>query len=155
MTKRIRHGTILKIIDGQTVRTQEDLVSALDELGIAVTQTTISRDIAELGLVKVRDQTGQMNYARPGTSDQDRIDALAHALRTWALDLSASGNLVVASTPNGYADPLAQAIDQSGHPMILGTIAGENTVLIISTEQTTGNSLKNELETLAEMDSSK
>jgi transcriptional regulator of arginine metabolism len=150
VNKRIRHGTILKIIDGQTVRTQEDLVSALDELGIAVTQTTISRDIAELGLVKVRDQTGQMNYARPGTSDHDRIDALAQALRTWALDLSASGNLVVAITPSGYADPLAQAIDQSRHPKILGTIAGENTVLIIATEGTLGAVLRRELGALAE-----
>lgn len=152
MTKRTRHGAILQIIDDQAIGTQEGLVAALAQHQITVTQTTISRDIAELGLIKVRGQDGQMRYARPGTPDQDRLGTLAQALRTWALGLSASGNLVVALTPNGYADPLAQAIDQSGHPSILGTIAGENTVLIITAEGTPGTELKSELEDLATLD---
>jgi len=152
VTKRTRHGTILQIIDDQAIGTQEELVAALAQHHITVTQTTISRDIAELGLVKVRGSNGQMRYARRGAPDQDRLGALAQALRTWALGLSASGNLVVALTPNGYADPLAQAIDQSGHPAILATIAGENTVLIISTEGIPGSELKSELEALAAID---
>ncbi len=120
-------------------------MSALAALGTTVTQTTISRDISELGLVKVRDESGQLRYARPGTPDQDQMASLALALRTWALSLEASGNLVVATTPNGYADPLAQAIDRSGHPNVLGTIAGENTVLIVSAEGITGATLKQHL----------
>lgn len=145
MTKRARQGTILQIIDDQVVSTQADLVEALDQLGIVVTQATVSRDITELELVKVRDAAGQLRYARRGTADQDRMGALGQALRTWALSLAASGNLVVATTPNGYADPLAQAIDQSGHPKVLGTIAGENTVLIVTREGVAGQALQRDL----------
>lgn len=152
MTKRFRQGTILQIIDETTVTTQDDLCTALADAGIEVTQTTVSRDIAELGLVKVRDPEGHMKYARPGTPDRDAMESLANALRTWALQLTASGNLVVATTPNGYADPLAQAIDQAGHPRIIGTIAGENAVLIISAEGTTGIALQAELISLGGLD---
>jgi transcriptional regulator of arginine metabolism len=134
------------------VTTQDELCSALADAGIEVTQTTVSRDIAELGLVKVRDADGHMKYARPGTQDHDAMESLANALRTWAMQLTASGSLVVATTPNGYADPLAQAIDQAGHPKIIGTIAGENAVLIIGSEGTTGLSLQRELVALGGLD---
>lgn len=152
MSKRFRQGTILQIIDDETVTTQDELCVALAGAGIEVTQTTVSRDIAELGLVKVRDPNGRMKYARPGTPDQDDMQTLAGALRSWVLQLTASGNLVVATTPNGYADPLAQAIDQAAHPRIIGTIAGENAVLIIGAEGISGTKLKKELVGLGALD---
>lgn len=152
MTKRLRQGSILQIIDETSVATQEELCHALAEAGIEVTQTTVSRDIAELGLVKVRDPGGHMRYARPGTPDHDQMQSLANALRTWAMQLTASGNLLVATTPNGYADPLAQAIDQAGHPKIVGTIAGENTVLIIASDGISGAALRDELVDLGGLD---
>lgn len=151
MTKRIRQGTILQIIDDQEITTQDELVAALTRAGTSVTQTTVSRDIAELELVKVRGANGRMRYARRGTRDHDQMDALAQALKSWVLNLTASGNLVVATTPNGYADPLAQAIDQSGHPKVVGTIAGENTVLIIASEGITGTALQKDLSRLADL----
>ncbi len=124
-------------------------MAMLATAGEAVTQTTVSRDIAELELVKVRDGDGRVRYARRGTRDQSNTGNLVQALKTWALTLDTSGNLVLATTPNGYADPLAQAIDQSGHPRILGTIAGENAVLIVASEGTSGQALKEELSELA------
>lgn len=151
MTKRFRQGTILQIIEDQEIATQDELVDALTISGISVTQTTVSRDIAELELTKVRGENGRLTYVKRGARDHDQMNALSHALKSWVLKLEASGNLVVATTPNGYADPLAQAIDQSGHPKVLGTIAGENTVLIIASEGTAGIALQKDLSGLADI----
>jgi transcriptional regulator of arginine metabolism len=106
-------------------------------------QTTVSRDIHELGLIKVRDARGRLVYAFPedGGYSEELLDALAR----WALTAEPSGNLVVVTTPYGYASALAQAIDVARHPHIAGTVAGENTVLLVSREPVTGAELAAEL----------
>lgn len=151
MSKRLRQGAILRLVDDREMTTQSELVDALFAEGIEVGQTTISRDLAELGLVKVRGASGELTYARPGTPDRDRIVVMAQALQRWALVVEASGNLVVIQTPNGFADPVSQALDESGHPGVLGTIAGENTVLVIAAEGVTGADLAGELAETAEL----
>ena len=80
-------------------------------------QTTVSRDIADLGLVKVRAPSGRLVYAPPGSTDGDRMRALAAAMRRYALTVEAAGTLVVVTTPSGYANALAQAMDEAAHPV--------------------------------------
>ncbi len=144
MNRAERHGAIQRLIREEPVSTQTELAEALRRRGHDVVQTTVSRDVHELGLVKVRHSSGRLVYALPEDAsafDQD----VAEALTRWALTVEPSGNLVVVTTPSGYAQPLAQAIDMARHPHVAGTVAGENTVLLIAREPTTGAQLADEI----------
>jgi transcriptional regulator of arginine metabolism len=144
--RRERQGAILRLIRERHLSTQGELADALREAGYDVVQTTVSRDIGELGLVKVRNGDGRLIYAVPGTTaDADRLRALRTALADWALTFGASGNLCLITTPSGFANALAQVIDQTSHPMILGTVAGENTIIVVAREGITGAALADEL----------
>ena len=146
MTRRERQGEILRMVHEREISTQSELADALQAAGVAVVQTTISRDIAELGLVKVRAPSGKLVYAVPGTiPDRDREIELRSALRRWALSIESSGNIVVVVTPAGYSNALAQVIDETAHPRVLGTLAGENTILVIAREDVSGAALRDEL----------
>lgn len=145
MNRQQRHAAILRILREHPVSTQTELAEALRNAGHDVVQTTVSRDIHELGLIKVRDTNGRLVYAPPEAAEADRIDAISNAFARWALDVEPSGNLVVVLTPHGYASPLAQAIDVARHPRIAGTIAGENTVLLVARDGTTGMELADEV----------
>jgi len=145
MNRQQRHAAILRILRDHSVSTQTELAEALHAAGHDVVQTTVSRDIHELGLIKVRNSSGRLVYAPPEAADAERADAIAVAFARWALDVEPSGNLVVVLTPHGYASPLAQAIDVAHHPRIAGTIAGENTVLLIAREGVTGAKLAEEV----------
>ncbi|HLX19343.1 MAG TPA: arginine repressor [Gaiellaceae bacterium] len=145
MNRQQRHAAILRILRDQSVSTQTELAEALHAAGHDVVQTTVSRDIHELGLIKVRDASGRLVYAPPEAAEAERADAIAVAFARWALDVEPSANLVVVVTPHGYASPLAQAIDIARHPRIAGTIAGENTVLLIARDGTTGAQLADEV----------
>ncbi|HEX3054534.1 MAG TPA: hypothetical protein VHP82_00165 [Gaiellaceae bacterium] len=145
MNRQQRHAAILRILRDQSVSTQTELAEALHAAGHDVVQTTVSRDIHELGLIKVRSSSGRLVYAPPEAAEAERADAIAVAFARWALDVEPSGNLVVVITPHGYASPLAQAIDVARHPRIAGTIAGENTVLLVAREGVTGAKLAEEI----------
>ena len=147
MNRRERHGAILRLVREQPISTQTELAEALRAAGHEVVQTTVSRDIKELGLVKVRAQSGRLVYAPPGAADTDRLSALVLALRRYALSFEAAGNMVVVTTPDGYATPLADAIDDSGHPHVAGTIAGENTIFVVARDGTPAAQLRDELRT--------
>ncbi|MFQ5967590.1 MAG: arginine repressor [Acidimicrobiia bacterium] len=142
MAKRERHRLILRLVGQQQLGTQAELTEALRGAGVDVVQSTVSRDIAQLGLIKVRSEDGRLLYATPGTVDQDKLGDLEQALQRWAMTIEATGNLVVITTPSGFADPLAQAIDECNHPMVLGTIAGENTIFVAATAGTSGEELR-------------
>jgi len=140
-----RHAAIQRLIRDEPVSTQTELAEALRRQGHDVVQTTVSRDVHELGLLKVRHASGRLVYAFPEDAsgfDQDVADALSR----WALTVEPSGNLVVVTTPYGYAQALAQAIDVAHHPHLAGTVAGENTVLLIAREPTTGAQLAEEIQ---------
>ncbi|MBV8481226.1 MAG: arginine repressor [Actinobacteria bacterium] len=145
MNRQQRHAAILRILREHPVSTQTELAEALCAAGHDVVQTTVSRDIHELGLIKVRDASGRLVYAPPEAAEAERADAIAVAFARWALDVEPSANLVVVLTPHGYASPLAQAIDVARHPRIAGTIAGENTVLLVARDGTSGEQLADEV----------
>ena len=143
MNRNERHAAILRLVHEQPLSTQTELADALRREGYEVVQTTVSRDIHELGLIKVRHASGRLVYAFP--EDGAYSEELSEALTRWALTVEASGNLVVMTTPYGYASALAQAVDVARHPHIAGTMAGENTVLLVSREPLTGAELADEL----------
>ena len=144
MNRNERHAAILRLVREQPLSTQSELADALRAEGHEVVQTTVSRDVHELGLIKVRDASRRLVYAFPEDVAGYNED-LRDALTRWALTLEPSGNLVVVVTPYGYASPLAQAIDVARHPHVAGTIAGENTVLLVAREPVTGAELAEEL----------
>jgi len=143
MNRNERHAAILRLVGSQPISTQTELADALRREGYEVVQTTVSRDIHELGLVKVRHATGRLVYAQ--AEDGGYNEELSDSLKRWALTVEPSGQLVVVTTPYGYASALAQAIDVARHPHIAGTIAGENTVLLVAREPATGAQLADEL----------
>jgi transcriptional regulator of arginine metabolism len=145
MSRSVRQQAIVRIVRDGAISTQAELVRALRAEGFDVVQTTVSRDVAELGLVKVRAPSGRLVYAVPGAGDADRLKTIGAALRRYALGVEAAGPLVVITTPSGYASALAQAIDEGRHPAIAGTIAGDNTIFLAPRPSTTADALGSEL----------
>jgi transcriptional regulator of arginine metabolism len=141
-TKYERQGAILRLVEQQQLSTQAEVTDALREQGFDAVQATVSRDIAQLGLVKVRSGHGRLVYALPGAGDLDRLDHLASSLRRWVGGMKAAGQLLVLATPNGFAVPLADAIDAAALEEVAGTIAGENTVFVAARDGMTGAELE-------------
>jgi transcriptional regulator of arginine metabolism len=129
-TKQERQGAIRRLVQRRHLSTQADLAEALHREGIGAVQATVSRDIAQLGLVKVRNGDGKLIYALPGAADLRRRDQLAGALRSWAQAITPSGQLVVIQTPRGFAAALADAIDEASLPEVAGTVAGDDTIFV-------------------------
>ena len=145
MNRRERQGAILELVRDRALSTQAEVAAALRETGYDVVQTTVSRDIAELGLVKVRAPSGRLVYAPPGGSDADRLRALGSAMRRYAVTVEAAGQLVVVTTPSGYANALAQAMDEASHPAVAGTLAGDNTIFVAARGGVSAHALEEEL----------
>ncbi len=142
MNKFERQGAILRLVQERPLATQAEVADALRQTGIEAVQTTVSRDIAQLGLVKVRAADGRLVYALPGAADLDRLAELTTALRRWTSSMTAANNLVVVRTPRGYATPLADAIDAAGLADVAGTVAGENTIFVAPREGVAGSELE-------------
>ncbi|MCZ7589428.1 MAG: hypothetical protein M5U27_11380 [Gaiella sp.] len=145
MSNPVRQQAILRLVRDRAISTQAELVDALREEGHDVVQTTISRDVHDLGLRKVRAPSGRLVYAAPGSDDADRLRAIGVAMRRYATRVEHAGPLVVVTTPSGYASALAQAIDEGAHPGIAGTIAGDNTIFLAPREGTSAPALAAEL----------
>jgi transcriptional regulator of arginine metabolism len=135
-TKFERQGAILRLVQEQPLHTQAEVADALRTHGIDAVQATVSRDIAQLGLTKVRNGEGRLVYALPGAADLQRLDALSSALRAWMGATATSGTLLVVQTPRGFAAALADALDAASLPEIAGTIAGDNTVFVACADTT-------------------
>ena len=129
-TKFERQGTILRLVQQQPLSTQAEVADALRANGIEAVQATVSRDIAQLGLVKVRNTDGRLVYALPGAADLRRLDELASAVRHYMGRSTPSGSLLVIQTPRGFAAALADAIDAASLPEVAGTVAGDNSVFV-------------------------
>ena len=147
-TKFERQGTILRLVQQQPLSTQAEVAEALRENGIDAVQATVSRDITQLGLVKVRNTDGRLVYALPGSADLDRIEELAAALRRWMGESLASGTMLVIKTPRGFAAALADAIDVANLHEVAGTIVGDNSVFVAYRDGVTPAELSAELRSL-------
>jgi len=129
--KSARQLAILEIIQKKNVETQEELAKLLQEKGFQVTQATVSRDIKELRLMKILDASGGYCYAPSAKGDFAANDRLLRVLRDTIVSIQSAYNQIVLKTMVASADIAAEAIDNLEWPQILGTIAGENTVLLI------------------------
>lgn len=136
--KTVRQVAILDIIEKQEIETQEELASALNARGIRVTQATVSRDIKELRLLKVLTPSGKYKYATGDQADNNLTDRFIRMLAEALLSVSSANNLIVVKTLSGSANVAAEALDSMHWPEVLGTLAGDNTVLLIirSNEET-------------------
>jgi transcriptional regulator of arginine metabolism len=132
MSKSYRHGQILKLIRSERISTQEELAQALKKVGINTTQVTLSRDIRELRLVKTVE-----GYAE--TSAEDASPQAAALAAEFLLDVRAAQNLVVLRTAPGHANSVAVALDNEEWPEIVGTIAGDDTILVIAPDASTAS----------------
>ena len=149
--KTARHRRIVDILLRTPVRSQMELAERLGDDGLAVTQATLSRDLVELGAVKVRHPAGGLVYAVPGEGgdrtpwggvDQEVLDTrLARLCEELLVTAEASANLVVLRTPPGAAQFFASAIDHSVLPDVLGCIAGDDTVLVVTREPLGGEAV--------------
>jgi transcriptional regulator of arginine metabolism len=146
LTKFERQGAILRLVQQRELGTQAEVAEALRAEGFDAVQTTVSRDIAQLGLVKTRGAEGRLIYALPGAADLHRLSELTSALRRWAISLDATGNLAVLRTPPGTANALARAIDEAHLPDVVGTVAGDDTIFVAAREGLTGAELAEELQ---------
>ena len=147
-TRTARHARIVELIRERPVRSQNELAELLGEAGIQVTQATLSRDLEELGAVKLRGTDGGApSYVVPeeGTPPMRPAEQaparLVRLLRELLTGTDHSGNLAVLRTPPGAAQFLASALDRSGLPDVVGTIAGDDTILVVARESIGGAGL--------------
>jgi transcriptional regulator of arginine metabolism len=138
MSKSYRHGQILKLIRAKKLRTQEELARELKTLGIAATQVTLSRDIRELQLVKTQDGYREMVGEESGPS----LQLLASE---FLQDVRGAQNLVVLKTAPGHANSVAVALDAEGWPEVVGTLAGDDTIVVIAPDNGTAEQVRTRL----------
>ena len=146
-----RQQAIAKLIAKHAVTNQPQLVDLLGDNGSTATQATVSRDLEDLGAVKVRVPGGDTVYAIPEYEPQ-RIapeDQLRRVMGEWVAEVRHSGNLVVLRTPPGCAHVVASALDRSGLDGILGTVAGDDTLLVVAEEGMGGVAMCDRLRELA------
>ena len=129
--KARRQALIREIVDTQSIQTQEELADALREHGMVVTQATVSRDIKEMHLLKVLSEEGGYRYATMDKSEQGMNERLIRMLSDSVVDMSSANNLIVIHTLPGSAHVAGEAVDSLRWPEVLGTIAGDNTILVI------------------------
>jgi transcriptional regulator of arginine metabolism len=146
-----RQQAIARLITKHAVTNQPQLVDLLADDGIAATQATVSRDLEDLGAVKVRVPGGDTVYAIP-EYEPARIapeEQLRRVMGEWVAEVRRSGNLVVLRTPPGCAHVVASALDRSGMHGILGTVAGDDTLMCVAEEGSSGADLAERLRELA------
>ncbi len=145
--KARRHDAILRLVRDQPVRSQEDLRQLLQAEGIEITQATLSRDIRELGLAKAVDAAGATYYAPPG-DETVPSPPWEHLIKTLLVSLDGVGNLVVIRTAAGSASALAHALDRQELKGIVGTVAGDDTILIVTRSERARRAVTKQLEAL-------
>jgi transcriptional regulator of arginine metabolism len=150
LRKSGRHEAILRAVAEGVVRTQEELRRKVAALGYPVDQGTLSRDVRELGLVKVPGQDGEgTHYALPRAPGAPPTSDPAAAVARFARGADWSGNLVVVATDAGNASPLGIALDRLGWKEILGTVAGDDTLLVVVREGFRARAVAERLKALA------
>jgi transcriptional regulator of arginine metabolism len=151
VTKTQRQHRIVQILEHSVVATGAQLVGLLEEEGIHATQATVTRDLQELGVIKTRGERGVRRLTLPATPSLGPapLDHLRRMLGEWAVQVEYAGHLVVVSTPPGCAHVVASALDRSALEGVLGTVAGDDTILVIAKEDVGGAQLAARLRSLA------
>jgi len=138
MSKSYRQGQILKLVRSTRILTQDELAQELRNLGISATQVTLSRDIRDLRLVKTREGYQEM-------APEEKGPGLQLLAAEFVLDVRIAQNLVVVKTAPGNANTVAQALDQEEWPEVVGTLAGDNTILVILPDSATAEVVQERL----------
>jgi transcriptional regulator of arginine metabolism len=143
MSKVQRQQAIARLIEQHSVTNQPQLVDLLADEGITATQATVSRDLEDLGAVKVRVPGGATVYAVPEFAPERvaPLDQLRRVMGEWVAEVTHSANLVIVRTPPGCAHVVASALDRSGIDGLLGTVAGDDTMMCVATESAGGRHL--------------
>ena len=146
-----RQHRIARLLEEQVISSQVQLVELLATDGLILTQGTVSRDLEELGAVKVRIPGGQMAYAIPELA-KDRVapeDHLKRVLGEFLVEAAHSANLAILRTPPGSAHVVASALDRAGLPDVVGTVAGDDTILVVCAPPDGGQKMSARLARLA------
>jgi transcriptional regulator of arginine metabolism len=150
-TKQSRQLEVGRLIASHVITSQPQLVELLDQAGIAATQATVSRDLDELGAIKVRTATGETAYAIPELAPERKAPAehLRRVMSEWVGEVVHSQNLVILRTPPGCAHVVASALDRTGLDGLIGTVAGDDTLMCVASEKVGGAKLARNLRDLA------
>jgi transcriptional regulator of arginine metabolism len=151
--KRLRQQQIRDLIATRPIRTQHELAAALRERGFRATQATVSRDVAEMGLIKVARDGGERAYAvasRGGQQETSADERLAMILRDLPVNIRAAGLLLVVRATPGSAHAIAAALDRTGWPEVAGSIAGDDTVFVACADRPSVDRLFKRLQRLAD-----
>jgi len=135
MSKSFRQGQILKVVHAKAIFTQDELAQELKKLGIAATQVTLSRDIRELGLAKTPDGYRQITASEAGPALETLASEFLH-------DVRQAQNLIVLKTSPGHANSVAVALDDEEWPEVVGTLAGDDTILVIAPDNPTAEAVR-------------
>lgn len=151
LAKPQRQHRIAKLLAEQAVTSQAHVVELLAADGVRATQATVSRDLDDLGAIKVRLPGGETVYAIPELPIEQRApeDHLRRVFGDWVVEVAHSGNLVVLRTPPGSAHVVGSALDRAGLPEVLGTVAGDDTLIVVVTETAGGANVAKQLSDLA------
>ena len=146
--KTTRQSAILNLIDQYDIETQEELAAILRKAGFSVTQATVSRDIKELRLVKVLSPKGGYKYAVSDQAAQGLADRFARIFSDSVLSIVPAGNIIVIKTLAASANAAAEAVDSMHIPGILGTMAGDNTILVVTRDEQEAAAVEEQLKSM-------
>ncbi|MGH8981712.1 MAG: arginine repressor [Acidimicrobiales bacterium] len=151
LTRHQRQHRIAQLLERHMVGSQGQLVELLAAEGVEATQTTVSRDLDDLGAVKVRVAGGETAYALPELPTQQiaPVDHLRRVLGEWAVEIACSQNLVILRTPPGCAHVVASALDRSALEGVAGTVAGDDTLLVVVAEERSARQVAERLRSFA------
>jgi transcriptional regulator of arginine metabolism len=155
MNKPQRQHLVAKLLAQHAVSSQEQLVDLLAQEGVGATQATVSRDLDDLGAIKVRASGGDPIYAIPELPKDQRApdDHLRRVFGDWVVEIAASGNIVVLRTPPGSAHVVGSALDRAGLPSVLGTVAGDDTLMVVVRDDVGGAAVAAQMADLAGLQS--
>ncbi len=151
LSKVARQHLVAKLLASHAVTSQEQLVGLLAGEHVAATQATVSRDLDDLGAIKVRGAGGDPIYAIPELPKDQRApdDHLRRVFGDWVVEVAHSANIVVLRTPPGSAHVVGSALDRSGLPEVIGTVAGDDTLLVVVADGLSGAEVADSLRDLA------
>jgi transcriptional regulator of arginine metabolism len=154
MSKTQRQHRIAELLDREVISTAAQIVTKLDAEGISATQATVTRDLQELGTVKIRDEHGSRRIVMAHTSKISAapLDHLRRMMGEWVVSVEYSGNLVVVRTPPGCAHVVASAIDRSALSGVMGCVAGDDTIMVVAIEKYGAAQLANDFAQLSGID---